>query len=249
VLGEPGGFAHRRFLEVYAPWRVKVRRIFPLAVVPLVGWLVAVSVIWPRQFQLLLGIAIGAMLALYADLVDSPPEWIDKWRRGRDGERRTHRELRRLANAGWTIAHDLDDPGWGNLDHVVVGPNGVFLLETKNLSGTLSIDEGALVISHGHERLDRFANHRLAKQMPAKAAALCAELRRAAVPDVRFVRAVVVLWGDFDQPSADLPNVTFVRGVDLRDWLTSQSGLMPTASRDKARRYLEERVAAQPSSR
>jgi hypothetical protein len=60
------------------------------------------------------------------------------WARGARGERRTARQLRRLARHGWVIFHDLAVPGSGaNADHLVIGPGGVFLLDSKNWRGRL----------------------------------------------------------------------------------------------------------------
>jgi hypothetical protein len=60
------------------------------------------------------------------------------WARGARGERRTARQLRRLARHGWVVFHDLAIPGSGaNADHLAVGPGGVFLLDSKNWRGRL----------------------------------------------------------------------------------------------------------------
>jgi hypothetical protein len=62
------------------------------------------------------------------------------WARGARGERRTARQLRRLARHGWVVFHDLAVPGSGaNADHLVIGPGGVFLLDSKNWRGRLAL--------------------------------------------------------------------------------------------------------------
>jgi len=55
----------------------------------------------------------------------------------------------RLANFpdNYFVIHDLSTP-FGNLDHVVVGPSGIFVIETKNLKGIISADgHGGLLIN------------------------------------------------------------------------------------------------------
>jgi len=47
-----------------------------------------------------------------------------------EGEKATAKALRGLVKSGWTLLNDVDW-GRGNIDHVLVGPAGVFLLETK----------------------------------------------------------------------------------------------------------------------
>jgi Nuclease-related domain len=60
------------------------------------------------------------------------------WRRGARGEQRTARQLGRLARHGWVLFHDLAVPGSGaNADHLVIGPGGVFLIDSKNWRGRL----------------------------------------------------------------------------------------------------------------
>jgi hypothetical protein len=55
------------------------------------------------------------------------------WRFGMRGEQAVAEALtdRSLAAAGYVAFHDLPGDGKWNIDHVVVGPAGVFVLETK----------------------------------------------------------------------------------------------------------------------
>lgn len=68
------------------------------------------------------------------------------WSAGAEGERRVAASLGRLGH-GWYVHHDrLLRPGRGqtNLDHVVVGPSGVYLVDTKNWAGGTSVHENNL---------------------------------------------------------------------------------------------------------
>src|SRR6266536_1462083 len=71
------------------------------------------------------------------------------WRRGAKGEQRTARRLRRLGR-GWTVFHDLAIPGSrANVDHLVIGPPGVFLVDSKHYRGRLTLTpEGSLWYGH-----------------------------------------------------------------------------------------------------
>jgi hypothetical protein len=61
------------------------------------------------------------------------------WQRGARGERRTARQLDRLTRHGWVVLHDLAVPGSGaNADHLIIGPAGVFLVDSKNWRGHLA---------------------------------------------------------------------------------------------------------------
>ncbi len=73
------------------------------------------------------------------------------WRRGARGERRTARHLNKLVRDGWTVLHDLAIPqSRANGDHLLIGPPGVFLIDSKAWHGiiTLAVDGSALHNGH-----------------------------------------------------------------------------------------------------
>ncbi|WP_407735807.1 nuclease-related domain-containing protein [Hyalangium sp.] len=58
------------------------------------------------------------------------------------GEEFVGRILASLKPLGWTILHDLEfdsDSDIGNVDHLAIGPQGVFVIDTKNVSGLVSV--------------------------------------------------------------------------------------------------------------
>src|SRR5207244_11258403 len=67
------------------------------------------------------GLVLGVILGMAAWAWDQPPPFVEHWRLGRDGERQTAKQLRKLRGEGWLARHDLRDQ-YGNLDHLVVGP-------------------------------------------------------------------------------------------------------------------------------
>jgi Nuclease-related domain len=84
-----------------------------------------------------------------------PSEQARTWQRGAHGERRTARLLDRLARDGYVVFHDLAIPGSpANVDHLVIGPSGVFVIDSKQWTG--SVHQGADGRAwHNHYRLDR----------------------------------------------------------------------------------------------
>jgi hypothetical protein len=57
------------------------------------------------------------------------------------GERRTARLLGPLKRHGRAILHDLAVPGSrANIDHLVIGPGGVFVVDSKQYRGRLRLD-------------------------------------------------------------------------------------------------------------
>jgi Nuclease-related domain len=101
----------------------------------------------------LVGLVAAALVAWR--LRFRPSEQVTAWRRGAAGERRTARLLDRLTRDGYVVFHDLAIPGSpANVDHLVIGPSGVFVIDSKQWSG--SVHQGADGLAwHNHYPLDR----------------------------------------------------------------------------------------------
>jgi hypothetical protein len=99
----------------------------------------------------LAGIAVAAGLAWVLRFRPSPDALA--WRRGAAGERRTARLLARLERHGWAVLHDLAIPGSAaNIDHLVIGPGGVVVIDSKQYRGRLRLDQDGL-LWHGRHLL------------------------------------------------------------------------------------------------
>jgi hypothetical protein len=82
----------------------------------------------------LLGIAIPI------GVLFTTPQSISAWATGAEGEGRTGRFLEPLRAEGFHILHDRRIPGSrANIDHIVIGPPGIFVVETKSFAGSVSI--------------------------------------------------------------------------------------------------------------
>jgi hypothetical protein len=76
------------------------------------------------------------------------------WRQGARGERRTARRLRRLERRGYVAFHDLAMPGsHANIDHLLIGPSGAFVLDSKQYTGRVQQTPDGHVW-HNHYPLD-----------------------------------------------------------------------------------------------
>ncbi len=69
-----------------------------------------------------------------------------------EGEELTSDSLSNLPDT-YSVFHDLTHPSiGGNIDHIVVGPTGVFALETKNWKGHVSLSgPGILTVDGKHD--------------------------------------------------------------------------------------------------
>jgi Nuclease-related domain len=83
--------------------------------------------------------AFGAWAAWRKWPRDDPARWL----RGAAGERATAALLARLPRRRWTVLHDRAVPGSrANVDHVVIGPSGVWVVDSKTCRGRLRVRRG-----------------------------------------------------------------------------------------------------------
>jgi hypothetical protein len=142
-VGRSGGSAQARWRQQRAgEWAVWTRslpwRVAAILGVGAAGGVLG-SLVAPR-----LGLVLGALAAMAAGwtLRFQPSPEAVAWRRGAAGERRTARVLAALERQGWAVLHDLAVPGSpANLDHLVIGPGGVFLIDSKQYRGRLQLDQ------------------------------------------------------------------------------------------------------------
>lgn len=65
----------------------------------------------------------------------------EAYRIGAEGERRAARDLAKLDPQRWTVLHDRRAGSRDeNIDHLVVGPAGVVVVETKNWKGKVKVE-------------------------------------------------------------------------------------------------------------
>jgi hypothetical protein len=155
-LGHPGRSAlthyrRRRGTEL-AVWTPSLAWRAPLVIAAsLVAGVLAAQAGLPR-----VGLASLAVAALVGwRLRFRPSNQARAWQRGAAGERHTARLLDRLGHEGYVVFHDLAMPNSpANLDHLVVGPSGVFVIDSKKWTGQVHQSSDGL-IWHNHYRLDR----------------------------------------------------------------------------------------------
>src|SRR5215211_7664410 len=155
-LGSPGrsalaAYRHRRATELAAWTRTLAWRAPLVAAAGLASGLLAAQAGLPPAG--LLGVAVAALVGWR--LRFRPSEQARSWQRGAHGERRTARLLDRLTRDGYVIFHDLAVPGSpANVDHLVIGPTGLFVIDSKQWAGSVHQSSDGLAW-HNHYRLDR----------------------------------------------------------------------------------------------
>jgi hypothetical protein len=63
---------------------------------------------------------------------------VERRDRGATGEERVGALLDQMADRGWRVIHDAN-LGRGNVDHILIGPPGVFTIETKSHPGPVRV--------------------------------------------------------------------------------------------------------------
>jgi hypothetical protein len=135
---------------------------------------------------------------------------VGAWRMGAKGEEEVARRLRRLPST-WTTLHDLPlGRNGANLDHLVVGPGGVFALNTKNLRGKVWVAERALLVN-GHK------TNFLSKSKSE--AERVAGILTKATGDTVAVKPILVVMGAELSIKAQAHGVTVVTRKRIRSWL------------------------------
>jgi Nuclease-related domain len=85
----------------------------------------------------LIEIELVAVLVMVIGSAATRPS-AERWERGAAGERKVGATLEGLGD-DWHVLHDIY-LGRGNIDHIVVGPGGVYTVETKSHRGRISVD-------------------------------------------------------------------------------------------------------------
>ena len=153
-VGRPGGSAQATWRRMraseWAAWtRTLLWRVAVILVIGVGGGVLG-SLLVPR-----LSLVVGGLAAMAAGwrLRFRPSPEASAWRRGAAGERRTARLLDPLARQGWAVLHDLAVPGSrANLDHLAIGPGGVFVIDSKQYRGRLQLDSSGR-LWHGRHPL------------------------------------------------------------------------------------------------
>ena len=142
-----GGSAQAEYERRAARHAADVRRRRPRilafgAVVAIVGLLVLiVNPLWG-------GVVLLFDLVIVASALFTTPNSITAWQTGAQGELRTGRLLEPLEGEGFRILHDRRIPGSrANIDHVVIGPPGIYVVETKSLGGSLQIRDNDVFVA------------------------------------------------------------------------------------------------------
>jgi hypothetical protein len=206
----------RRSAGQYA--RASVRRLRMRTLVGL-GVLAVATAGFGRAFGLQSALFIGSELALLVAMfaisrVVLP--LVERRDRGASGEEQVGALLDELGERGWRVIHDATF-GHGNVDHILVGPPGVFTVETKSHPGPIRVAQlhGATI-----------------NQARAQSAALLRATGVHAQPLLVYSRAWV------DRPGARRRGVRVIPARTLIGFLEKRDAKMSAGEIEQARRCI-----------
>jgi hypothetical protein len=152
---------------------VFVAMVLLLTLMEWIRWLFEIAVS-PYLYTILFVLSV----AITTPQLVSARRRLRNLRLGRDGERAVGQTLERLRRHGYHVFHDIVGAGW-NVDHVLIGPGGIFTVETKTFSkprkgrATITYNRFGLHHEHGFDMSDclvqakaqaRFLNYLLGEE-------------------------------------------------------------------------------------
>jgi len=147
---------------------------------------------------------------------------VCEWAAATEGRRRTERVLRALDRAEWQVVDDVRVPQGGYVDHVVVGPCGIYVIDSKAWRGVVTVDQKGATITPGGDPDAAWTARGRHRSLPPAAAAVAHGLTVTTGGRTPAPCAVVVVWAPFPERVAVSGGVTYVAGEHLAAWLAGQ---------------------------
>lgn len=139
---------------------------------------------------------------------------VEAFFKGARGEERVAGLLEALPDA-WHVFHDFETGGY-HVDHVLVGPTGVYSVETKNWRGRVAVEDGEVIVDGS------LADRAPLGQTMRQADAVRAALRRAGWSgDV--VPVLCLASNTFGAGLQETGRVTLLNAERLVEWLRSRA--------------------------
>ena len=192
----------------------------------ILGFMLRASVPW-RTVQPLTGVLFSVVLLLVLWLVgtwtfrrvDELEKERGKWRQGARGEEVVGVILSRLPD-GYRVINDFPT-GFGNLDHIVVGPTGVFVLETKSWRGVIGAGEDGELTQNGKASTSAHVSAFIRRMMGVREKVLVLASGR----ETFFQGVMVFTRAWVEAPFGTTRQIHCVRDDKLFDYLTDEKSV------------------------
>jgi hypothetical protein len=230
-------YAELRYRTGLRNWRRWTRTHLLVILGPVFVAAVAWGVAEHNEAAFMAGFIAGGSAALFLAVREYAPAYVETWGQGSEGERKTKRVLEEI---GWSFVEDVDT-GRGNYDHVAVGPPGVFMLESKNLTGVTEVRNNVAWLRRRH---DPYADKPIRVESAVlSASAAVSRTITAGTGRREWVHAVVVFWNEFPERLVESDRIVFVHGDRLSDYLQERPARLVAPGSARSRRTRARRPA------
>jgi len=165
-----------------------------------------------------LGIAVGIMFWI---LTQQKFKKADNYMQGIKGEEAVVNALQELDDSWWLINDAKLARRHGNIDHILLSPKGIFLIETKNYGGSVRCYGDnwiKLGKRRGRRRSRRFKIRSASRQVKFQASLLRGLLKRKLKLDVSIIPVCVLAHPEV-KLQTNKPSVKVLKLKDLVGWL------------------------------
>jgi hypothetical protein len=150
--GIPAVYAQHRFEQEQSRDRLKLRALLPLAV-GLCVIVVVMTFLAAAPFGVIVQSFVAVIVGIgFLALIARLPAEALVWAKGVEGERKTAEFIEPLLDAGFVVLYGRQIPGSnGDIDSIVIGPTGIFPIETKNWKDKIQVRFDRLFVGE-HDR-------------------------------------------------------------------------------------------------
>lgn len=147
VLGETGRYVADQSIKKYQKQFIVIFLVF-FGLAFLLGYLLGKNI---QPYSLILIIAVACSLPFAIKKLNRVVETLERerlcFRKGATGEAVVGFVLNNFPD-DFRVIHDLTTP-FGNIDHVVIGPSGAYVIDTKNWKGVVTADGNGELLLNG----------------------------------------------------------------------------------------------------
>ena len=148
--------------------RARRRALLPAVVaIAIIAMVMEFLLMWPLS-PIIASIAIGITAFAFVKVVTELPNDVLSWERGAQGERATADRLTALETAGFISFHNRWVAGLkGDIDHIAVGPAGIFVIETKTTKIKVEVIRDRLFLGEHNQQewIDQVTREAMAVQI------------------------------------------------------------------------------------
>ncbi len=142
---------------------------------------------------------------------------VESYFKGARGEERVAGLLESLPDA-WHVFHDYEAGGY-HVDHVLVGPTGIYAIETKNWRGRVTIERGEVIVDG--VLADRAPLAQALRQANAVKAAL-----KTASPACEVVPALCLASDTFADRPQVVGRTTVLNAAEIIPWILGRPAVL-----------------------